>query len=168
MKATAAVVAAVLAVVVLLYVATVPNAPPAEMTEAEIAQIEAEVMNWSDQWLEAATNLDAEGTAALMDPEDAHFVAGGTAYRATWAEYLAGSQELYGGWEVWGGEWDARRVDILGPGVALLTGQATGPVRVVDGGEFTNRVRLTFVVRKTEGEWKGFYGHVSGVRTPIQ
>lgn len=43
MKATAAVGAAIFAVIALLYVATVPNVAPAEMTEAEIARIVAEV-----------------------------------------------------------------------------------------------------------------------------
>jgi hypothetical protein len=50
MKATAPVVVAILAVVALLYVATAP-APPVEMTEAEIAQIEAEASQAiEDQW----------------------------------------------------------------------------------------------------------------------
>jgi len=44
MKTTLAVVVAIVAIIALLYVATVPNSAPApEMTEAEKAQIEAEV-----------------------------------------------------------------------------------------------------------------------------
>jgi hypothetical protein len=43
MKAVAAVLAALIAVAVLMYVYTSPAAPPAEMTEAEIAEVEAEV-----------------------------------------------------------------------------------------------------------------------------
>ena len=145
-----------------------PTAPPSsEITEAQIAEIEAEVLDWSDQWLEAGTNLDSEGVAALLDQDDGHFVSG-AAYRATWAEYLAGSQEVYGSLKEWGGEWDARRVDILGPGVALLTGQATGPWTLADGSRFTNRVRFTMVVREIEGVWKALYGHISSARTPIQ
>jgi len=162
---------AVLAVLVVLgagfLLYSSPTAPPAEMTEAEIAQIETSVLAWSDQFMEAATNLDGEGVAALMDPDDTHFVSGAK-YWATWAEYLSGSQEFYGGWAEWGGVWDARRVDILGPGVALLTGQATGPLALADGRRFTNRARFTFVVREAEGGWKGLYGHISAESTPIQ
>jgi ketosteroid isomerase-like protein len=64
MKATAAVVAAIVAVLALLYVASSPNAP-VEMTDAEIAQHEAEVMQAIDaQWAgyrEAMVAGDAEG-----------------------------------------------------------------------------------------------------------
>jgi uncharacterized lipoprotein YajG len=46
------------------------QAPPAEMTEAEIAQVEAEVMSWTEDWIRSATNQDADAVAALMDPAD--------------------------------------------------------------------------------------------------
>jgi uncharacterized protein (TIGR02246 family) len=158
---------ALAAAAVLLMVSACQAPPPAEMTDAERAQIEAEVLAWSDQWLEAGTNLDAEGVAALFDQDDGHFVSG-VLYSGTWAEFLSGSRELYGGWEEWGGTWDARRVDILGPGVALMTGQATGPLTLADGRRLTNRARFSFVVRETEGEWRGLYGHVSAASTPLQ
>jgi len=67
MKATIAVIAAILAVIALLYVATAPTAPP-EMTEAEIAQIEAEVEQAiADQWAgfrEAVLAEDYHGWAS--------------------------------------------------------------------------------------------------------
>ena len=68
MKAVAAVVAAIVAVVALLFVATVPTAPP-EMTEAELAQIEAEATQAiADQWdgfKNAIMNQDVEGWQSL-------------------------------------------------------------------------------------------------------
>lgn len=138
---------------------------PVEMTNAERGQIQAEVLTWSDQWLEAVSNLDAQGAASLMDRADGHFYHGAT-YRANWQEFLAASEELYGGWDAWEAEWGTRRVDVLSPDAALLVGDAEGMVRYPDGTEADNRVAWSFVLRRSEGGWKGLFGHVAGSTTP--
>lgn len=155
------------AVAVLLLVAACQTATP-EMTEAEIAEVEANALAWSDQWLETATNLDAEGTAALMDRDDGHSVQQGTVYRPTWAEILAGRREMNAPFTNWVAEWDERRVDVLGPDVALVTGQATGSVTDTDGREYGVLTRLAFVVRSVSGEWKGLYAHAATAAIPIE
>ena len=62
MKAIAAVLAALVAVGVLMYVYTAPmeDQDQFEMTEAEIAQIEAEVLGFADAHLSAFGQLDAD------------------------------------------------------------------------------------------------------------
>ena len=81
------------AVAVLLLVAGCQTTQ-VSLTQPERDRIEAAALDWSDQWFEAASNLDAEGVTALMDPNDAHAVEGGYRYRANLAEILEGRKEL--------------------------------------------------------------------------
>jgi hypothetical protein len=134
------------------------------MTAAERGQIQAEVLGWADQYLDAATNLDGMGVALLFDQADAHFFSGSN-YWSNWEAIRVGLEELYGGWESWEGEWATRRVDVLSPDAAVLVGQATGLFRLDDGSEYDNRVGLTFVLRRTEAGWKGLMGQAAASRS---
>jgi hypothetical protein len=134
------------------------------MTAAERGQLQAETLGWADQYLEAGTNLDAMGVALLFDQADAHFFSGST-YWSNWDAIRVGLEEVYGSWEQWEGEWATRRVDVLSPEVAVLTGQITGLLRFDDGREFNNQVGLSFVLRKTDAGWKGLFGHAAASRT---
>ena len=140
-------------------------APPAEMTNAERGQIQAEVLGWSDQWLAAASSLDAEGAAAMFDQSEAHFT-DGAVYQLNWRAMLEHSQELYGSWDEWQGEWSTRRVDVLAPDLALLVGETSSMIRRDDGGEFDVQATFSFLLRKEEGVWRGLYGQVGGTWTP--
>jgi hypothetical protein len=151
----------VLAAVVVLVLIVACQAPPTEMTRADREEVGYAALAWSDQWLEAAGNLDAESVAALMHPEDAHAVQGGNDYRSTPADVLAGRREMNERLQVWEPSWDGRRVDVLGPDVALVTGQVTGTLVAADGTRIDTRNRLAFVVQLVDGEWKGLYAHVS-------
>lgn len=141
--------------------------PPPEMTNAERGQIQAEVLAWSDQFLEAVANLDAQGVVLLFDEADGHFV-DGSAYFSGSAPLLAHFKELYGGWESWEGEWATRRIDVLSPEAALFVGEATGKLKPRDGGELAHRTYFSFVLRKKDGVWAGLFGHVSGSWTPLE
>ena len=138
-------------------------APPPEMTNAERGQIQAEVQAWADHWLEAATNLDANGAAALFDQADGHFM-DGTSYRPTWQIFLTETQNLYSGWESWESQWDTRRIDVLAYDAALFVGEASGLLRYPDGREFDFGTHFSFVLRKKDGIWKGLFGQVAGSR----
>jgi len=141
--------------------------PPPEMTNAERGEIQAEVLEWSDQFLEAVNRIDSEAVLALFDPADGHFVNSGS-YWATPQAHRAGKQELYAGWETWQGEWETRRVDVLSPERALLVGEVVGVMKPVDGGEIDHQTFFSFLLRKEEGVWRGLFGHVSGNWTPRQ
>ena len=138
-----------------------------ELTNADRSQIQAEVLDWSDQWLENGTNLDAQGVALLFDEADGHFVNGGR-YQATWQEFLTESQELYGGWESWEGQWGPRRIDVLADDAALFVGQMQSVIVDKEGVESDVQVTFSFVLRKRDGAWKGLFGHVGAVWTPKQ
>ena len=138
--------------------------PSQEMTAAERGQIQAEALGWADQYLEAATNLDAMGVALLFDQADAHFFSG-SSYWSDWEAIRTGLEALYGNWESFDLEWATRRVDVLSPNMVLLVGQATGLLRLEDGREFDNRGGLSFVLRRTDVGWKGLMGHAAASRT---
>jgi ketosteroid isomerase-like protein len=135
------------------------------MTNAERGQIQAEVMAWADQFLEAATNLDAAGVAALFDQDDGHFMAG-TTYRPNSQAHFDGTQELYAGWDAWEAVWGTKRIDVLSPEAALFVGETSGTLMLRDGSEFDRRTAMTFVLRKKDGVWRGLYGHAAGASTP--
>ena len=138
-----------------------------EMTSAQRGQIQAEVLDWSDQWLESATNLDPEGVALLMDRADGHFVDGGV-YQASWQDILTHSQELYGSWESWEGNWGPRRIDVLSEDAALLVGPIPSVITNAQGVVSDVQVTFSFVLRKKDGVWKGLFGQVGGTWTPRQ
>jgi len=142
------------------------EAPPVsqEMTAAERGEIQAEVLGWADQYLEAARNLDAMGVALLFDQADAHFFSGSN-YWSNWEAIRTGLEEFYGNRTHYEGEWATRRVDVLSPEVAVLAGQNTGFFRLEDGREFDTRGGFTFVLRKTDAGWKGLIGQAASSRT---
>ena len=137
-------------------------APPPEMTNAERGQIQAEVLEWADQFLNAATSLDAVGVTALFDQNDGHFMAG-TSYKPTWQAHLDGTRDLYADWESWDAEWGTKRIDVLSPEAALFVGEMSGTLQLPDGTEFDRKMTFSFVLRKKDGVWTGLYGHGSGV-----
>ena len=86
----------VLGVAFLLY--SSPTAPPAEMTDAEIAQIEAAVAAVGDQFMTALDNLDPGIAAAVYDRASMHGN-DGNAYYATYDEWVAHNQDFFGRFE---------------------------------------------------------------------
>jgi ketosteroid isomerase-like protein len=142
-----------------------PASPP-EMTNQERGEIQAQALEWSDQFLDNLNHLDAHGVATLFDEADAHF-ANGADYQPSWQAFSTGTQELYREWESWSGQWESRRVDVLAPDAALVVGQVTGTMTTADGTEYDVRPLFSFVLRKNEdGGWSGLFGQVASERTP--
>jgi len=140
--------------------------PPPEMTNQERGEIQAQVLEWSDRFLEHLNYLDAAGVAGLFDRDEAHF-GNGAEYQSTWQALSDGTQALYRDWESWTGEWESRRVDVLAPDAALVVGQAAGVLTLPDGSEYEARPLLSFVLKKGEdGSWVGLYGQVASERQP--
>ncbi|MBT8396898.1 MAG: nuclear transport factor 2 family protein [Gemmatimonadetes bacterium] len=144
------------------------EAPPAqELTGPERSQVQAEVLDWADQYLEAGTNLDFMGAVLLFDQADGHFLSGSN-YWSTWEAVRTGLEEVYGGWDLWEGQWTTRRVDVLSADAALLVGEVAGLLRLEDGREFDNQVGLSFILRRTPEGWKALFGHAAATRTARQ
>ena len=120
MKGLIAGLAALLVIGVGFFLYSSPSAPPAEMTDAEIAQIEAAAKAVGDQSLTALNNLDVEASAALYDPSAIHGN-DGMAYYATYDEWKAHLDEMYGSLEEMSLEWTNTRVDVLASDAAPLS-----------------------------------------------
>ena len=98
MKAVATFVAAIVAVVILLYVATTPTAPSDDVTEAEIAQDDAEAVE------EITARMDAYGE--LLKSKDVDWY---SSYWAPNARFLAPGTDISGSEVITStsGRWDS-------------------------------------------------------------
>jgi ketosteroid isomerase-like protein len=166
MKKTVAVIAAIVGVLALLFIATEQTAPP-EMTEAERAQIESEVAAVADQLMTALSNLDTSVSEALYDPATMHGN-DGTAYFATYDEWVAHNEDLFGRFEELDAGWTNTRVDVLAPDVALFVGQNSVDATQVSGARTNIQGYITLVLKKTEGDWRIIHQASVGRWTPIE
>lgn len=152
MKGLAAVLALLLALgVFFLLYRSAP--PPADMTEAESAQIEAAVLEVADQSLMAWNALDPEALAPLYDSSSMHGH-DGPVYFATYEQWMAHFKELLGGFETMNVEWTDKRVDVLAPDVALFAGQGDFRGRQDSGREVRIEGYITQVFRNSDAGWK--------------
>lgn len=142
------------------------HAPPAELKDAEIAEIEAEVLGWSEAWLEGVNSQDPDGLAALFDSATAHMT-DGRSYYPTWDEMLAANRRHFSTWPKRRMEWTNRRIDVLSPDIALLVGQYTGSESWESGTEYELTAFMSAVLRKIDGEWMGVHAQLRGEREPL-
>jgi ketosteroid isomerase-like protein len=143
------------------------QAPPAEMTEAEIAQIQAEVAAIGDQMMTALSNLDMSVSVALYDPATMHGN-DGTTYYATYDEWVVHNEELFARFEELDADWTNTRVDVLAPDVALFVGQNSVDATQVSGARTNIRGYITLVLKKIEGDWRIVHQASVGRWTPIE
>ena len=142
-----------------------PTAPP-EMTEAEVAQIEAEVAVVGDQLMTAMNNLDVEALSALYDPSSMHGN-DGSVYYASYDEWVAHLEQLFGSFEEMSSEWTNTRVDVLAADAALFVGQSDATLKRTEQGE-SRKGYVTLVFRNTDGVWKIIHQASVGRWTPIE
>mgnify|MGYP001822653937 CR=1 FL=1 len=111
-----------LAVAVLMLVAAC-QAPPAEMTEAEIAQIEAEVMQFADDWMDAWKDMesDCETAEAMLHPDHWVRITGSAEVRdiSDWPDFCARSTATRAGFS---GDWTETKVRVISPDAAVFIG----------------------------------------------
>ncbi|MGD8360982.1 MAG: nuclear transport factor 2 family protein [Gemmatimonadota bacterium] len=142
-----------------------PTAPP-EMTEAEIAQVEADAATVGDQWLAAVNGINADAFLDLFDSANTYAVDG--AYYATYDEWVGRIQRLFSTWENVDWAWGETRVDVIAPDAAMFVGQTEGTRTRTDGQTSNARVGVTLLVRKIGGVWKIVYQGSAGRWTPTE
>jgi hypothetical protein len=167
MKKTAAVIAAIVAVLALLFIATEQTAPP-EMSEAEIAQIAAEVDSLTNEWWEAWETFDWDrGLAFIEDaPETTWTGAGQTVYsvgemREVWPPAMAGlgRQDL---------AFTNSRTIVLTPEIVWTLREGDYVLFDTAGAEVaTGQFNETAVWVKRGGEWKVLLGHDDDTTPPV-
>lgn len=150
------------AVAVLLLVSAC-QAPPSQMTDAEKAQIEAEVSEWAEGFLAAFGELNPDRLMRLWVGENISSVSGGL--RLTSAAELDGFyQNLVAGWASVEMEWlPGAVVDVLSPDIALFQGTARQVAVDPEGVRGVGDVHFTNLLKKVEGAWKIQRNHVSWI-----
>jgi len=138
------------------------EAPPAGMTEAEIAQVEAEVMDWAEDLSTAYEQLSRDRLAGYWLQENVSSVS--FAERAVGLEEIAAIiQNLMANRASIDQEWlPGSVVDVLSPTMALFQGTMRSSVTTPDGNAFVQRVHHTILLKKVDGSWKIQRSHVSG------
>jgi len=156
-----------LVAVALLALLSACQAPPAEMTEAEISQIEAEITAVADQLIEALNSLDPGIATAIFDRTSMHGN-DGAAYFATYDEWVAHNEEFFGRFEEVNGGWTNTRVDVLCSDAAVFAGQNEMIVTQVNGAHTKIEGYITLVLRKTDDAWKVILQSSTGRWTQIE
>jgi hypothetical protein len=137
------------------------------MTEAEEAQIEAQVMAVADQFMTALKDLDPGVAVAVYDRDSMHGN-DGAAYFATYDEWVAHNEEFLGRFEEVNGDWTNTRVDVLCSDAAVFTGQNEMFVTQVTGAHTRIVAYITLVLRRIDGTWKVVLQSSTGRWTPIE
>ena len=127
------------------------TAPP-EMTEAERAQIEAEVSGMANRLMDLWNTGDWETHLSLYDSEALNMLWGPTLLdtHESFAEFM-GFIENYPGWE---GGWDNTFVKVLGPNSALFRGRYHTTLTDLEGVKTFWRPHWTALVERRADGWK--------------
>ena len=136
---------------VLMILAACQTAPP-EMTETEIAQIEAEVLDvatalmdaWNtESWDTHLSYFDAETLNVLWGPDvlDTH---------ESFAEFMT----FVEGYPDWDGGWDDEYVKVLSPSSALFRGRYHVTLTDLDGVKTFWEPHWTALVERRADGWK--------------
>jgi ketosteroid isomerase-like protein len=147
---------------VLLFV-TACQTPPAEMTEAEIAQIETEVMAFEESKAAAFSTLDPDRLMELWADGEISSVSFGEDRIVGRGEMQAFYENLLPNWAETKLEWlPESTIDVLAPDLVLFQGTARQATTNQEGSSYVQHVHFTELLRKMDGEWKIRRNHVSG------
>jgi ketosteroid isomerase-like protein len=153
LKPTVAVVAAVIVFMALLFVASRPTAPP-ELTEAEIAQVEAEAAQEIEAMLnafgEAVLRGDAEAVASYWT-SDAVILEPG--FRVEGADIPAFMDEVFGTYRYT--SWDNTILDLFVHGTVAYAISEYNEVAEAEGQDPMIINNYSFIrLEKEDGDWK--------------
>jgi len=160
MKGLIAGLAALLVLGVGFFLYSSPAAPPAEMTDAEQAQIEVEITDWMDDFLATSKTLDPVQHMALYDQANGSF-ASGAASGDSPEEYTEFFQSLFGQWASYEAEWLQNRIEIVTSDAVAF--QGTAGLVTTDHEAVQSEVNVHFsgFLVKVAGEWKARFFHAS-------
>ena len=135
---------------------------PVEMTEAEVAQVEAEVMAFAEDHLSAFEALDADRLTGYWVQDNVTSV--------SFAERIVGLEDMALFYENLVARWASNEmewlpgsvVDVIASDVALFQGTARQATTSPEGESQVMEVHFTHFLRKMDGTWKIQRNHVSG------
>jgi ketosteroid isomerase-like protein len=143
-----------------------PSAPP-EMTEAEIAQIEGEVMAFEEGKPAAFSTLDPDRLMELWADAEISSVSFGEDRIIGHEAMQAFYENLLPTWAETQMEWlPGSTIQVLSPELALFQGTVRQATTNQEGVSYVQHVHFTDLLRKMDGEWKIQRNHVSGRVVP--
>ncbi len=161
MKGLITALAALVVLGLALFLYSSPTAPP-EKTEDEIAQIQAEVIAFEEDRVDAFEERSAN---RLLEGWYDHDV-----FEVSFAERLAGRKETGAFYEELASRWASvemewmpgSTVDVISPTVALFQGTARFATTNPAGGSALQNLHIAQFLRKVDGIWKIQLEHASG------
>lgn len=168
MKATAAVVVAILAVLALLYVATAPT-PPAELTAAEIAQIQSEVERAAEDWMEVWQMNDCEAGRGFWHPEYLSQPRGGTIAK-TVDDLMEQCNQALANRESFSGNWTDTEVKVISRNAAIFAGNWEGTFHYRDDTpprHYAHSATVLLFIRTETGWALSFYVNSNDSPQPV-
>jgi hypothetical protein len=153
MKGLMTVLAILVVVGLAFFLYRTPTAPSA-MTEAETAQIEAEVTEAAAGLLESFRTMDAQAIGEWFHPTETSFVWGGTILdRVSLVESLGSFME---NWASWDGAWVETEVKVLNPDAAMFQGMYGSTIHYTNGRvlRWPGNANYTMLMERTPEGWK--------------
>lgn len=138
-----------------------PTAIPADLAPPANPAIVQAVLDANTRLIEAANRLDTDAFfAGIINSDECRIIQDGKLFK-TRAEAMEAVRAGSLGIARLDRRFEAPRVTVLAPEVALLTADGTTAVTLQDGRTFHNRfaVSLVFVLR--DGQWLLLHGHYS-------
>ena len=138
-----------------------------ELTKEQVAQIEAEVMEWAEAWMDGWEHdgeTGCEANAALVHPDYAvHLTGGEPQGRAGWLDYCKRTNANIAGYS---GSWTDMNVRVLSPDAAVFTGRWDGTFEYVSGlpRHYPAGAQLILVERTADGWGLTLFENSSGPR----
>jgi hypothetical protein len=131
---------------------------PSEMTEAEVAQIEAEVTQVLEDFLQANEEMDCGKVAALYHPEHAGVAWGSRLLDASM--FQEACESFFDGKDSWTGYWVETNVRVLTRDFAEYTGRMGDTIHYSDGRvrEWPGNCVNIGVMERTPDGWKATIG----------
>ena len=140
------------ALAILSLVTAAQTAQPG-MSDAEVAQFEAEVMDVMNELMVAWNDEDGPGSLAPFDADALHVV-WGTAVDDTpeaFGDRIAESWERVPSWE---GDWEYAFVRAINPSSAVFLGRYEATLSYADGRSFFWQPHWTALLERDADEWK--------------
>jgi hypothetical protein len=141
------------------------------MTEADVAQIEAEVMEWAEVYLdrwEGPAATGCEGVQSLFHPEHVLYLAGGEHRRiADWFDYCMGRNAAVADYS---GTWTDKDVRVLSPNAAIFLGRLSHNFGRADGtsDRYPAAAQRLLVERTADGWRITMFENSNGPRAEVE
>jgi len=168
MRGLTAGMAALVALGILFFLYASPATPSAEMTADQIAEIEAEVLEGMETYVDGYREMDMEKVGSVAHPDLLTYPYSGRVLNRT--EFIETSLAWAEGRGYWAISWVDTNVRVLSPDLAVFSGTSVDTVTFSDGRAFHYPSNAyAFLFERTPDGWKfSMGGPSSPARQPVE